>query len=177
MNEVIFFMRCHGCGAKNKVRLVSGKRVRARCGNCGEVLPLDKSRVVALVAWQGTKRFFAYRLPRALLLFVDLILKVLSGLFSPLRALWRRLPPTLRKRLGWVMLSVLVISYLVVEDTLKLGSLLALAVLLALAITAVMVTARGPLALRQMVDKIIRRCPSCGHRYFGWLKSCPRCGE
>lgn len=177
MSEFTFFMRCRLCGAKNRVRLVSGKRVRVRCGNCGETLQLDKKRVFALTAWQGTKKFFAYRLPNALLVVVNLLLKVLGVLISPLRALWHRLPPGLRKRLGWALLAVLVVSYMVVEGTLKFSSLLTLAVLLALAMAAVMVAARGPLTLRQMMGKIIRQCPSCGHRYFGWLKSCPRCGS
>ena len=177
MSEFTFFMRCPRCRAKNRVRLVSGKRLRVRCGNCGEPLQLDKKRVFALTAWQGTKRFFAYRLPNALVAVVELLLKMLGVLTSPFRALWRRLPLGFRKRLGWVLLAVLAVSYMVVEGTFKFSSLLVLAALLVLAMTAVMVAARGPLALRQMMGKVIRNCPSCGHRYFGWLKSCPRCGN
>ena len=177
MSEFTFFMRCPRCGAKNRVRLVIGKRVRVRCGSCNEPLQLDKKRVLALTAWQGTKRFFAHRLPNALVAVVELLLKMIGVLISPLRMLWRRLPLGVRNRLGWILLAVLAVSYLVVEGTLKFSSMLVLAALLVLAMTAVMVAARGPLALRQMMGNVIRNCPSCGHRYFGWLKSCPRCGS
>lgn len=176
MSDLTFFMRCPECGAKNRVRLVSGKKVRVRCGSCGEPLPLDKKRVFTLAAWQWIKHFLAFRLPQILTALVNTVYKVCGALLSPLTAAWRRLPLKARKRLGWTLLAALVVSYLIVEDTLRLGSLLALVLLLVLAMIAVLLAARGPLAVREMFGRVIRKCPSCGHRYFGWLRNCPRCG-
>ena len=176
MSNLTFFMRCPGCGAKNRVRLVSGKKLRVRCGSCGEPLPLDKKRVFSLAAWQWIKAFFSDRLPKILLALVNAFYKVAGALLAPAAAVWRRLPLKARKRLSWTVLAVLVVIYLVVENTLKLGSLLALVLLLALAMVAVLLAARGPLAVREMFGRVIRKCPSCGHRYLGWLKGCPRCG-
>ena len=53
------------------MRLVSGKKVRVRCGSCGESLPLDKRRVFTLAAWQWIKNFFSDRLPKVLLVLVN----------------------------------------------------------------------------------------------------------
>jgi len=177
MSDITFIMHCPMCGARNRVRLVTGSRVRVRCGNCGEIMPLEKRRVFAMAAWQGTKNFFGRHLPNILLALVDVVFKVLAVLFGPLRALLRRLPANVGRRLGWGVIGLLTVGYLVVEDTLTFSSLLTLVALLALAMVAVMLAVRGPRALVQMFRKIIRECPSCGHRHFGWLKSCPRCGR
>ena len=177
MSNLTFFMRCPGCGAKNRVRLQSGKRVRVRCGSCGESLPLSKRRVVLLLFWKWIASLFTRGMPLALTALVDTVLKVFSTVFSPLKAIWRKLPRGLRTRLIWICIGVLVISYLVMEGSFRLSSLLVLALLLALAAVAIVFAAQGPIALRQIFSKVIRRCPSCGHRYFGWLKGCPRCGS
>jgi hypothetical protein len=177
MNNLTFLMRCPGCGAKNRVLLQRGKRVRIRCGSCGESLPINKRRVMLLICRQWIISFFTRGLPITLTALVDAFLKFSGAVLSPLKALWRKLPRALRTRLGWFLIGVLVLSYLVMEDSFKLSSLLVLALLLALAAVAIVFAAQGPSALRQMFSKVIRRCPSCGHRHFGWLKGCPRCGS
>jgi len=175
-------MRCPYCGRRNRIRLMAGKRVRIRCGFCGEVLPVDKRRIVMRALGQYARTFFSERLPLLLIAGVDAVAQVAGALFRPVSLLWKSLiPPELRKRLAWGGIALLVVAYMILEGALKLTSMLFLVVVLALVMVAVYIAARGPVAfmhlVRQASRKFIRWCPYCGHRYFGWLKSCPRCGR
>jgi len=180
MIEVKLITRCKECGARNRVRLPAGSKVRIRCGNCGA--PIAPTRREIFLMWFGkaARNFFAESLPRFLLAVADTAAAVLGALFAPLRGLWRMLPFRLRRVLTWAGFAVLLIAYLLIEGTLKLVSMLMLLAVLVLAALAIILAVRGPAAFRQIVSQwtgsFIRLCPNCGHRYFRWLRSCPRCG-
>ncbi len=181
MKEFSFIAACPACGAKNRVRLKAGSKVRIRCGRCGEQIAVDRGRMVLSVLWQGFRRFWGDTLPRYLLWAFNGLANLLGGLFRPLWRLWGVVPWKVRKRFAWVALAGLALFYFLTEGTVQLTSLLLLAVLLALATVAVIVAARGPSALRGLHHKLggflLRRCPGCGHRYFGWVRNCPNCGR
>ena len=174
-------IRCQACGAKNRVRLPSGQRIRVRCGSCGEAIPISRRLLMVKLTGAALGRFFASILPEFLIAAVGLTGRVLGVFFSPLKLLWRRLPPNLRRRTSWVLVAALAVVYLFAEGTVRFSSLALLAALLLLASLAVLVAARGPGVVMDMLGrarrKLFRTCPSCGHHHFGWVKSCPRCGE
>jgi hypothetical protein len=181
MKEFSFIAACPACQAKNRVRLKSGSKVRIRCGRCGEQISIDRRGMVLAMLWQGFIRFFGETLPRNLLLAFNILARLLGGLIRPLGRLWGVLPWNARKRFAWAAMAGLALFYFFTEGTVQLSSLLLLALLLVLATLAVVVAARGPSALGEIRNKIksvfLRRCPGCGHRYFGWVKSCPSCGR
>jgi len=89
--------RCPSCGARNRIRLPAGKKVRVRCGHCGEVLPVDRRGLLLTALGRGVKKFFADLLPRLLLAVTDLVWLVLGLALKPLGLVWRFLPEKLRK--------------------------------------------------------------------------------
>lgn len=181
MSQFHLIIRCRSCGAKNRVRLVSGQRVRIRCGSCGALIPLDRKRVIAGLLAGWLKTFFGVLLPNFLVIVVDWIAAVLGFVFRPLRWLWRRLPEKARRRTAWALIVVVTGLYFFAEGKVQSGALVLLGVLLVLAAAAVLMAARGPRALIELVgrakNKFMRTCPYCGHRYFGWVRNCPGCGE
>jgi len=181
MIEVKLITHCKACSARNRVRLSAGKKVRIRCGNCGAPITLSRRRILLLALRQGARNFFAETLPNFLLALTNIVAAVMGALFAPLRRVWRMLPFRLRRGLAWGGFAVLFVAYLVIEGTLKLASMLMLFGILVLAALAIVLAVRGPAAFRQIISQwagnIIRCCPRCGHRYFGWVKNCPKCGE
>jgi hypothetical protein len=181
MIEVKLITRCKDCSARNRVQLPAGRKVRIRCGNCGAPITLTRREILLLGFRQASRNFFAESLPKFLLAVAETVAAVLRALFAPLRRMWRMLPFRLRRVLAWAGFAVLSIAYLVIEGTLKLASMLVLLAVLVLATLAIILAVRGPAAFRQIISQwtgsFIRPCPYCGHRYFRWLKNCPRCGE
>jgi hypothetical protein len=181
MAEFTFITSCPACGAKNRVRLNTGRRVRIRCGKCGEPISVDRRRVVLTALWQRLAGFFNRTLPLALLKVVEILGTNFGSVLAPLAKIRNLIPYRMRKRLAWMALAVLVLYYFLAEGTIKFSSLLFLAVLLVLATLVVVVAARGPAALREISrnvsGKILHRCPNCGHRYFRMVKNCPNCGH
>jgi hypothetical protein len=179
MVQMKLLMRCSSCGAQNRLRLVTGKKVRVRCGFCGELLPATTGRILILTLGRGIKSFFVRALPLALIFFVDLITHLLKTILYPLKRLWRIFPERIRLRLAWTFIIALMLSYMAVQGTIKLSSLLILSAVLTLVAIVMALSLSGPGALagmaRHLAGRILRTCPSCGHRYFGWLKCCPRC--
>ena len=179
MIQMKLLMRCPSCGAQNRLRLVTGKKVRVRCGFCGELLPATTGRILVLALGRGVKSFFIRILPLALISLVDLTAFILKTIFYPLKRLWRLVPERIRLRLAWTFIIALMLSYIAVQGTIKLSSLLILSAVLTLVTIVMVLSVSGPRALaglvRHLAGRILRTCPSCGHRYFGWLKCCPRC--
>lgn len=181
MIEVKLITHCQACSARNRVRIPAGKKVRVRCGNCGAPITLSRRGILLLALRQGARNFFAETLPGFLLALTGIVAAVMRALFAPLRIVWRTLPFRLRRGLAWAGFAVLFVAYMVTEGTLKLASMLMLFGILVLAALAIVLAVQGPAAFRQIISQwagnIIRCCPCCGHRYFGWVKSCPKCGE
>ncbi|MBW7996067.1 MAG: hypothetical protein FVQ81_05730 [Candidatus Glassbacteria bacterium] len=181
MQEFNFIAGCSACGAKNRVRLTAGRKVRIRCGRCGQQLGIDRRRMVLSAIWQKLSAFFSSTLPLFLLWAVGGIMSLLGGILRPLGKTWGVLPWRLRKQLAWIALAVLAVFFFLSEGTIRFSSLLILALLLVLASVVVVVAARGPSALWELKSMFggtfLRRCPNCGHRYFGWVKNCPNCGD
>jgi hypothetical protein len=179
--EFSIIAACPACGAKNRVRLKTGSKVRIRCGRCGEQIALNRRGMALTMLWQFLYRYFSDTLPRYLLLAFNTLARLLGGLISPIGRLWGVLPWKVRKRFAWAAMAGLALFYLFTEGTVQLSSLLLLALLLVLATLAVVVAARGPSALGEVSRKLrsifLRSCPGCGHRYFGWVKNCPNCGR
>ena len=181
MIEMTLITRCKECSARNRVQLPAGKKVRIRCGKCSAPITLTRRDIILLGFRQALGKFFAESLPGFLLAAVGTVAAVLRALFAPLRRIWRMLPFKLRRVLVWTGFAILLVAYLVIEGTLKLASMLMLLAVLVLATLAIILAVRGPAAFRQIISQwagsLIRLCPYCGHRYFRWLKNCPRCGE
>ncbi len=182
IKEFSFIATCPACEARNRVRLKTGGRIRIRCGRCGEPIAVDRRRMVLATLWQSCRKFLGYTLPGYLLWVVNTLVRLAGTLLRPLERLWGAvLPWKIRKRLAWAALAGLVMFYFFTEGTIQLSSLLLLALLLVLATLAVVAAAGGPAALRELRRKLggvfLRRCPGCGHRYFGWVKNCPNCGR
>ncbi|HUU26890.1 MAG TPA: hypothetical protein VM123_03690 [archaeon] len=180
MSELKLLIRCPACGAANRVRLVTGKKVRVRCGSCGGLLPVGRRRIFLLLLWQAAKSFLGTQLPLLLIAAVDKTALILGAILRPLRSLWYLVPLKARRRLFWGVVILLLLAYAALEGTLKLTSMLILIVILALAMAVLIIATQGWSALIQIIHhltgRIFRTCPSCGHRYFGWVKRCPRCG-
>ena len=181
MLEVKMVIRCQACGARNRVRIPAGKKVRVRCGNCSAPITLSRRGIFLLAFKQVARNFVADTLPEFLLAVAGAVAAVLRALFTPLRRVWRAFPARARRVLGWSLFAVLLVFYMVAEGTVKLASMLMLLAILVLATLAVILAVRGPAALGQIISQwtgsILRRCPGCGHRYFRWVRSCPRCGR
>lgn len=181
MIELKLITRCRACGARNRLHLPAGKKVRIRCGNCGALITVSRRGIFLLAFKQVAGNFIAVTLPNLLLAVTGIVAAVLRVLFTPLRRMWRILPLRLRRGLALGGFAVLFIAYMVVEGTLKLASMLMLFAVLVLATLAIILAVRGPAAFKQIISQwtgnILRCCPHCGHRYFGWVKSCPKCGD
>lgn len=180
MTEYSFRMRCPGCGALNRLRLPAGKKVIAHCGKCGEALPLNRRKLFVTVAGNQLKAFFTHGLPMALLAVVEAAVKVIDILAGPVRLAWKRLPKHVQHRLGWGLIALCVAGYFLLEGSIRLGTLLLMALILAAATLIMLLAVRGPDAVARMlkgraVGGLVKTCEVCGHRFFGWLKHCPRC--
>ena len=173
--------RCPHCGARNRIRLPAGKKVRVRCGNCGEVLPVDRRRILLTALGRGWKKIFADLLPRFLLAVTDLVWLVLGLALKPLGLIWRRLPLAPRKIILAAAFGLLLGAFLLSEGKARFSAMLTLIALIVLAGGIIVLIVRGPAALRDILrrvsDGLFRSCRACGYRYFAWARRCPRCGE
>jgi len=181
MSQIRLQMRCPSCGVQNRLRLPAGKRLRVRCGKCGQPLPVSRGRLFR--AWLGTQArlFFTDGLPLGLLFVVDLLIKALGLLLFPLVWGWGRLSAKGRQRFLLGVIVVLSLAYLYEEGAGKLGDMLNLGAIFFAVSVAMLLFVRGP---RELLDRLRRvsartfhTCGRCGYRYFGWLKSCPKCGR
>ncbi|MCE5273104.1 hypothetical protein LLH00_17645 [bacterium] len=181
MSQIRLQMRCPSCGVPNRLRLPAGKRLRVRCGKCGNPLPVGRGRL--LRAWLASRArwLFTDGLPLGLLAAVELVIKVLGLLLFPLVWGWRRLSDRGRQRFLLGVIVLLGLAYLYEEGADKLGDLLNLGAIFFAVSVAMLLFVRGP---RELLDRLRRvsartfhTCGRCGQRYFGWLKSCPKCGR
>ncbi|OGF98305.1 MAG: hypothetical protein A2Z86_01175 [Candidatus Glassbacteria bacterium GWA2_58_10] len=173
--------RCPSCGARTRIRLPAGKKVRVRCGNCGEVLPVDRRGILLTALSRGVKRFFADLLPRILIALTDLAWLIVGLALKPLRLVWRRLPPGLRNLVLGAAFALLLGAFLFLEGRARFSAMLSLVLVIVLAGGVIVLIMRGPAALRDILRRVsgslFRHCRACGYRYFSWARRCPRCGE
>ncbi len=181
MSEIRLQMRCPSCGARNRLRLPAGKKLRVTCGGCREPLPIGRGRLLrAWAAWQA-RRLFTHGLPLALLALIDLLVKMLGLLLFPLVWGWKKMSEPARQRVIWSLIVVLGLGYLYLEGANKLGDLLNLGLIIFGVSLGMLILMRGPRALldriREAAGGTLHRCRHCGHGYSNWLKSCPKCGH
>ena len=176
MKETPVIITCPGCSTRNRVRIPRDKNVRIRCGKCGETINVTRETLRSIYHRQWLKYLFSDGIPNLFYQIVSYLYALLGVFIKPLLALWNKLPADIRKKASWVFIALLIVADLFSEGTLRAFTFMVLIFVMAAAAVVMVSAARGPETIAKIMSKLIKTCPSCGHRHLPLLKTCPNCG-
>ena len=176
MKNISIIINCDKCSTRNRVRIPKDKNIRIRCGKCGNTINVSRESLRSIYRRKWLMYFFSDGIPNLLYQLVNYLFAVLGVFIKPILAVWSKFPPNFRKKASWIFISLLTIAYLFSEGTLRAFTFIVLILIMVVAAVVMVSAARGPDTAAKLINKLIKTCPSCGHRHLPLLKTCPKCG-